>query len=199
MELTRRDAAAALAALGATGGVALAARRSGRGNDSDAAGGADGEEDGSGDGGGDGGGTERPLDDAAVRASMAAVATVLYPEAVDGVEAFVDEFLDGRLDGSPHADGVRATAGEVDEAARDWYGAPVAELSEGDRDRLLRELGADTADEDPDGTLAERVRYYVVNELLLALYASPTGGELVGLENPQGHPGGTESYRRGPR
>ncbi|WP_200532022.1 gluconate 2-dehydrogenase subunit 3 family protein [Halorubrum sp. LN27] len=195
MELTRRDAAAALAALGATGGVALAARRSGRGSDADAAGGADGEED----GGEDDEGTERPLDDAAVRASMAAVATVLYPQEVDGVGAFVDEFLDGRLDGSPHADGVRATVREVDEAARDWYGAPVAELSEGDRDRLLRELGADTADEDPDGTLAERVRYYVVNELLLALYASPTGGELVGLENPQGHPGGTESYRRGLR
>jgi hypothetical protein len=42
------------------------------------------------------------------------------------------------------------------------------------------------------------VRYYVVNELLLALYASPTGGELVGIENPQGHPGGTASYQQGP-
>jgi len=188
MELTRRDAAAALAAVGATGGVALAARRT---SDGPGAGGdaVDGDE-------GDG---DTLPDEAAVRASMTAVATVLYPSEVDGVEAFVDRFLDGRLDGSAHAEGVRTAVGELDAAASSWHGAPVTDLSESDRDRLLREVGADTAEEDPDGTLAERVRYYVVNELLLALYASPTGGELVGLENPQGHPGGTESYRRGPR
>jgi hypothetical protein len=130
---------------------------------------------------------------------MVAVATVVYPSEVDGVEAFVGRFLDGRLDGSTHADGVRVTVSDLDEVARSWYDTPVTELSESDRDRLLREVGADVTDEAPDGTLAERVRYYVVNELLLALYASPTGGELVGLENPQGHPGGTESYRRGPQ
>ncbi|WP_435074999.1 gluconate 2-dehydrogenase subunit 3 family protein [Halorubrum sp. HHNYT27] len=182
MELTRRDAVAALAAVGATGGVALAARQ-----------GADGRGDG-GDGPRDG-----ALPDAAVRASMVAVAAVVYPSEVDGIGAFVDRFLDGRLDGSPHADGLRATVTELDDVARAWHDAPVAELSESDRDRLLREVGADVTDEDSTGTLAERVRYYVVNELLLALYASPTGGELVGLENPQGHPGGTESYRRGPQ
>ncbi|KKF39052.1 hypothetical protein FK85_31585, partial [Halorubrum saccharovorum] len=172
-------------------------RRSGDGPDRadadrDDAGRADGE----GDDGGDG---DALPDDETVRAAMTAFATVLYPSEVEGVEAFVDRFLDGRLDGSAHATGVRTTVGELDDAARSWYGAPVAELSEDDRDRLLREVGADTADEDSDGTLAERVRYHVVNELLLALYASPTGGELVGLENPQGHPGGTESYRQGPR
>ncbi|MFO8115752.1 MAG: gluconate 2-dehydrogenase subunit 3 family protein [Halorubrum sp.] len=189
MELTRRDAAAALAAVGATGGLALATRRTGD----------DGGPDGSGGSTDEAGGGDDALPDEAVRASMAAVAAVLYPSEVDGVEAFVDGFLDGRLDGSPHADGVRAAVGQLDDAARSWYDAPVEELAEDDRDRLLREVGADTAEEDSDGTVAERVRYYVVNELLLALYASPTGGELVGLENPQGHPGGTESYRRGPR
>jgi len=186
MELTRRDAAAALAAVGATGGVALAARRAGDGPDDDRE-------------AADAGDEDDPLSDGLVRASMAAVATVLYPSAVDGVEPFVDRFLDGRLDGSAHAEGARDAIGELDDAARSWHGAPITELSEDDRDRLLREVGADTAEEDPDGTLAERVRYYVVNELLLALYASPTGGDLVGLGNPQGHPGGTESYRRGPR
>jgi len=184
MQLTRRDAAAALAAVGATGGVALAARR--RADAPNGVGDAA-------DGGGEGG-----EGDAAVRASMTAIATVLYPSEVDGVGPFVDRFLDGRLDGSTHAEGIRAAIGGIDDASRSWHGAPVADLPESDRDRLLREVGADTAEEDPDGTLAERVRYYVVNELLFALYASPTGGELVGLENPQGHPGGTESYRRGP-
>lgn len=192
MELTRRDAAAALAAVGATGGVALAAQRTSEGTgDGNAVGdGADDEES-------DDGDDELP-DEETVRASMAAAAAVVYPDAVDGVDAFVDGFLDGRLDGSARAEALRASVGELDEAARSWYDAPLAELSERDRDDLLREVGADTADEDSDGTLAERVRYHVVNELLLALYASPAGGELVGLENPQGHPGGTESYRRGP-
>jgi len=187
MELTRRDAAAALAAVGATGGIALATRHAGDGPNDDRRAGDTGD------------GDDQLPDEAAVTASMAGVATVLYPSEVDGVERFVDRFLDDRLDGSGHAEGVREAIGELDGAARSWHGAPITELSEGDRDRLLREVGADTAEEDPGGTFAERVRYYVVNELLLALYASPTGGELVGLENPQGHPGGTESYRRGPR
>ncbi|GAA0548938.1 gluconate 2-dehydrogenase subunit 3 family protein [Halorubrum ejinorense] len=188
MELTRRDAAAALAALGATGGVALGVRRA-----------ADERGDGSGvDGDGPPWGGGEPPGDEAVRTAMSAVAEAAYPEAVSGVDAFVGAFLDGRLDGSPHAEGIRAAVAEVESAARSWYDAPVADLPPADRDELLRELGADTAEENPDGTAAERVRYYVVNELLLALYASPTGGELVGIENPQGYAGGAESYQRGP-
>ena len=191
MELTRRDAAAALAAIGATGGVALGVgRTTGEGGSGDGAGGDGADPSWNGDG--------EPGDEA-VREAMTAVARVVYPEAVSGVDAFVDGLLGGRLDGSAHADGIRSAVAEVESAARSWYDAPVAELSPADRDGLLRELGADVAEEDPDGTAAERVRYYVVNELLLALYASPTGGELVGIENPQGYAGGAESYQRGPR
>ena len=190
MELTRRDAAAALAAIGATGGVALGVRRT--------------TEDGGPGDGAEGDGADPPssgeaLSDQAVREAMTGVARTLYPDAVSGVDAFVDGLLDGRLDGSAHAEGIRAAVAEVESAARSWYDAPVADLSPAERDDLLRELGADVAEERPDGTTAERVRYYVVNELLLALYSSPTGGELVGIENPQGYAGGAESYRRGPR
>jgi len=191
MELTRRDAAAALAAVGATGGVALGVRRA---TDDGAAGDDSGDGDADASWNGDG-----PPDDEAVREAMTAVAGVVYPEAVSGVDAFVGSFLDGRLDGSAHAEGIRTAVAEVESAARSWYDAPVADLSPAERDELLRELGADTAEEDPDGTTAEGVRYYVVNELLLALYSSPTGGELVGIENPQGYAGGAESYQRGPR
>ena len=191
MELTRRDAAAALAAVGATGGVALGVRRA---TDDGAAGDDAGDGDADASWNGDG-----PPDDEAVREAMTAVAGVVYPEAVSGVDAFVGSFLGGRLDGSAHAKGVRTAVAEVESAARSWYDAPVADLSPAERDELLRELGADTAEENPDGTTAERVRYYVVNELLLALYSSPTGGELVGIENPQGYAGGAESYQRGPR
>lgn len=185
MELTRRDAVAALAAVGAAGGVAFGARRasdrgSGPGSDGSA-------------------GEDAPVSDETVRRTLTAVAGVVYPSEVSGVGAFVDAFVDGRLDGSAHAAGLRAAVAELDRVARAWYDAPVVDLPAEDRDSLLREVGADTADEDPEGSTAERVRYYVVNELLLALYASPTGGELAGIENPRGHAGGTESYARGPQ
>lgn len=173
MRLTRRDAVAALAAIGATGGVALGVDRLG-------------------------GQRESSSDDEHVQAVMTAVAAVVYPDEVSGIDEFVDRFLEGRLDDSPHAAAIRDVIAELDRLARSWQGGPVEELSVEAIDQLLREVGADTADEDPTGTTAERVRYYVVNELLLALYTSPKGGELVGIENPQGHPGGIESYRRGP-
>jgi hypothetical protein len=178
MELTRRDAVAALAAVGGAGGVAWAVSR-------------DGEDPGPAD--------AEPLPgDEHVRETLVAVAAVVYPGEVSGVEAFVEAFVGSRLAEEPHASGLREAVATLDELGESWHGGPVRELSPETREQLLREVGADTAGEDPDGTDAERVRYYVVNELLLALYASPTGGELVGIENPQGHPGGTASYQQGP-
>jgi len=179
MELTRRDATAALATIGATGGIALGARRTQRDPD-------------------DPNQPKESVSDERAKATLIAVAEVVYPEAVSGLEAFVSEFLDGRLSTESHGTGIRNAVAELDERARSWYDGHVSELSAEKRDRLLREVGADSADEAPDGTTAEQVRYYVVNELLLALYASPKGGKLVGIENPQGHPGGAESYKRGP-
>lgn len=178
MQLTRRDAAAALAALGSGGAVALGARQWQRDSEDP---------------------EEADLaSDGAVRDAMVAVAEVVYPSEVEGIGEFVEGFLAGRLDREGHGDGLRRAVANLDELGRAWYDDPVAELPPADRDALLRETGADGVDEAPDGSTAERIRYYVVNDLLLALYASPTGGELVGIENPQGHPGGLESYQRGP-
>jgi len=175
MELTRRDAVAALATLGGAGGVAWAASR-----------------------GGDDREPENLPGDERVRETLVAVAAVVYPSEVSGVEAFVAEFVGSRLEREPHATGLREAVATLDRLAESWHGGRVRALPPDTREQLLREVGADTAEADPTGTDAERVRYYVVNELLLALYASPTGGELVGIENPQGHPGGTGSYQQGP-
>jgi hypothetical protein len=181
MELTRRDAVAALAAIGGAGGVAFGYGRLQSGGE-----GASGSEE-----------TELP-DDEHVTATMVAVAEVVYPSDLSGIESFVTAFLEQRLAEDAHGDGIREAVAELDEQGRHWHDGPVRDLSRDTREQLLRETGADTAEEDPDGSVAERVRYFVVNELLLALYASPTGGKLVGIENPQGHPGGTESYQQGP-
>ncbi|MDF9744446.1 gluconate 2-dehydrogenase subunit 3 family protein [Natrinema salsiterrestre] len=179
MELTRRDAVAALAALGAGGTLSGCVAPPGSTPEND-------------------GGSAADVDTERIRETMVAAAEVVYPSAVTGTASFVDAFLEGRLEDRSHAVALDATVAELNDLAESWYDDPFPTLAPDDRDRFLREVGADTAAENPDGSARERIRYYVVNDLLLALYTSPTGGELVGLENPQGHPGGLESYQRGP-
>jgi len=169
MDLSRRDALAALAATGAVGvaGATLV------GGDSD----------------------DAAVSDDTLAVLVAAGETV-YPSEATGVDAFVETYVIGRVDDADHREGVRDAAAALDATARDWRDAPFTELDRDARDQLLRDLGVHTADPAPDGTLSNRIRFFVVNELLYAFYASPTGGRLVGIENPTGHPGGTESYQR---
>ena len=173
MELTRRDAVSALTALGASVAVAGCSDAGSTAQQSEA--------------------------DAEIRESMVAAAEVVYPDEVTGIDTFVTTFLESRLAGDSHAAGVADAVAAVNDRAEAWYDDRFVDLPAADRDSLLRELGADSAEPHREGTTAEEVRYYVVNELLLALYSSPTGGELVGLENPQGHAGGIDSYQRGPQ
>ena len=172
MELTRRDAVAALAGLGVVGAGAGAAALDHR--------------------------RRGPAEGGVDTRVLVAAAEVLYPSEVTGVGEFVERFVAGRLRDDAHREGLAAAVATVDDAARDWYGAPYPELDGDTRDSVLRELGADVADPDPEGRPSERVRYYVVNDLLYALYTSPVGGRLAGIENPIGHPGGTTSYQQGP-
>ncbi|MFC6835826.1 gluconate 2-dehydrogenase subunit 3 family protein [Halomarina ordinaria] len=171
MKLTRRDALVALASLGvAGGGVAHLARE----------------------------GDRAAADEGGVEAlgTLVAAAEVLYPSDVEGIESFVESYSLGRVeDREAYREGLDDALSEVEAAARSWYDDSFAALDRETRDALLRELGADVADAVPDGSRAERVRYYVVDELLYAFYASPTGAELAGNENPVGHPGGTEAYQ----
>ncbi|CCQ33925.1 Twin arginine translocation signal domain containing protein [Halorhabdus tiamatea SARL4B] len=132
--------------------------------------------------------------------TLTAAAEVLYPDDVTEIETFVQRYATGRTADRPeHADGIADAVAYLDKYCRAWYDAKFTALSPDERDEALRRMGADDADPDPDGSDVERLRYYVINDLLLALYASPTGGELVGIENPPGHPGGLASYQRGPQ
>lgn len=175
MKLTRRDAAGALAALGAGGVAAVAVGRTDNAGQQ-----ADG------------------IDEAAVRATMVAAAEVVYPDSVSGIDEFVNAFLDSRLAGDRHAAAVDDAVADLNDRANSWYDDRFAALDADRRDAVLREMAVDTAEPRREGATRETVRYYVVNELLLGLYSSPTGGELVGIENPQGYAGGIDSYQRGP-
>lgn len=170
MDLSRRDALAALAASGAAG-VAGAAFLDGEDGVAATA-------------------DPTPPDDVS---TLVAVAETVYPSATEGITDFVETYVAGLPD--ERREEMVSAATDLDATARDWFDAPLTGLDRSTRDRLLRDLGVDAADPDPDGYLSERVRFHLVNELLYAFYASPTGGRLVGIENPVGYPGGTESYR----
>jgi hypothetical protein len=184
VELTRRDALAALSAAGATiGGSVLVGRlepprANARGPSDDA-------------------GSATPELSTDLLDLLDAVAAVVYPDGVAGRRAFVESYVLGRTADRPeYRDGLREAAAQLDAVARDWCGEPYATLNPDVRDRVLRDLGVETADPDPEGPITDRIRFYLVNDLLFAFYSSPTGGRLVGIENPIGHPGGIESYQR---
>jgi hypothetical protein len=180
MRLTRRDALAVLAGLGIVGGGAVAVDRFDppRADSAEASVGDD----------------ETPSTD--VLATMVAAGATVYPSQTEGVAEFVETYVLGRSRDESRRRTLSETVAELDDVSRDWYGAPFADLSRDERDSLLTQLGVDVADPVPDGTVSERVRFHVVNELLYAFYASSKGGRLVGVENPIGHPGGIESYQR---
>jgi hypothetical protein len=194
MQLTRRDALSALAAAGVTVGAG-AAVLSDSADDTDPEG-----DSATGEGGPD---TSGETADGALadheRETLVAVARVVYPSPVTGVETFVETYVDGRTSDRPgYVSGVGEAVRRLDALGEEWHGTQFVDLDPETREQLLRETGAETAEPAPDGSPAEQIRHYLVNELLFALYSSPTGGELVGIENPQGHPGGIASYRRGP-
>jgi len=176
MELSRRDALVALTSAGiAVGGVAtLAADRD---PPTVADGGPDAE---------------------AILSTLTAVAAVVYPSDVSNVETFVESYATERLRRRPaYREGTQATVSDLDDyVAVHTDSERYAELDTATAAAVLHRLGVDTATPERTGAISGRVRYYLVNDLLFALYASPTGGELVGIENPQGYPGGRTHSRR---
>lgn len=179
MELTRRDALAALAAagVGSVSGCGSLTELDESASDSDDA---------------------DPVSAHEVE-TMVAVAEVVYPADVTDIGSFVREYSVARArDDAEYGRGVAAAVGSLDDYVAEWHDGPYAELEANERRDVLGHMAVDAADPDPAGAPRERVRYYLVNELLYAFYASPTGSELVGLENPPGHPGGTTSYQKGP-
>jgi len=131
--------------------------------------------------------------------TLVALAGVLYPSEVENVAEFVGEWVRPRVRERPeHGRGMLEAVSTLNEYAENREGAQYVDLDPETREELLSYMAVDTAEPDPHGDDDERVRYYLVNDLLFGLYASPTGASLAGLENPPGYPGGTASYQRGP-
>lgn len=172
MELTRRDALGALSAAGIT---ALAGCES-------LTGGGPGEETAS--------ETEAGANGPSM-SGMMALAEVLYPSDAEVTEEFLGTFLYGRMvDEDAYRTEVEAGTETLDSLAEDAHGTPFAQLSADQRVGLIEDTDLRSGDSVADGTDVQRVNYHLIDELLFAFYASPTGGELVGNPNPRGWPGG---------
>ncbi|WP_336337986.1 gluconate 2-dehydrogenase subunit 3 family protein [Haloarcula brevis] len=132
-------------------------------------------------------------------ATLTALASAVYPSTVSVDSSFIERHVFGRVEPEPgHFERLVAAIEAVDDHARARFGDGVTELSAGRRRQVLQSMGVTTVHPTADGTTAEQVRFYVVNDLLYALFTAPVGGELLGIDNPPGHPGGREAYQRGP-
>lgn len=134
-----------------------------------------------------------------VREGLSAATDVVYPTVVTVDDEFLETYVLGRsVDEADYLAAVGGALRTLDRLSVDRFGAGFTDLSPTHREQVLLDAGVASVTPDPAGAAVERVRYYVVEELLYALYTSPTGGELVGNENPPGYPGGREAYQRGP-
>ncbi len=165
MELTRREALSALAAAGTVAGGMGAATYSGVANEE-----------------------SQPA------ATLLALAETVYPSEVAVEPSFVRTYLGSRTAADGDELDAGALAATLDDFAVRESGFAFADLDAASRESTLREVGVGSVPPNPDGTAVERL-HYLVNDLLFGLYATPTGGELVGNPNPKGYPGGIEQYQ----
>jgi len=121
-------------------------------------------------------------------ATLISIAEVVYPSAVEVTPSFVETYA--VRGGANETAGIQAATEDLDAAAREMTGRRFGALPPAQREGVLRELGIGSVHPRPNGTISARIRYYLVNGLLLALFTTPKGGRLFGIDNPTGHPGG---------
>lgn len=142
---------------------------------------------------------DKPITESEVT-GMVAAAKVLYPSEVENIEKFVTEYIRGQSNDNPEKiREMSKTITYLNKYSKSWYKKEFSDLDKKTRNRVFKQMDADSANPDPEGSDVERIRYYIINELLFALYTTPTGSRLVGLENPQGYPGGLKSYQLSPQ
>ena len=160
MELTRRDAVTALTAAGITA-TAGCSGLSGSSGDADPT------------------------------TVLVGLAEVLYPSEVEPTADFIETFMFGRISDEESyrkdlTDGIET----LNRLASEQQGGDFHTLSPGQRTAVIENTDLRTGPSEPDGSDVERVNYYLLDELLFAFYSSPTGGDLIGNQNPRGFPGG---------
>lgn len=132
-----------------------------------------------------------PLSDAGMN-GLLTVADIVHPAAPEDVEPVISAYVDRLNDGRIRR--LVMTLSELNSRSRRHFSASFGTLSRAQGERLLVTLGVNRVQPRPEGTLAERVRYHLVNSVLYALLTHPVGTELYGIGNPVGFPGGFASH-----
>ncbi|MXR20227.1 gluconate 2-dehydrogenase subunit 3 family protein [Halobacterium bonnevillei] len=123
-----------------------------------------------------------------------AVADVVYPSEVTVSPEFIETYYSS-MPAELRAEAVRAIR-DLNTASKRQFSTAFANVeSRKTRDDMLRALGVNRAQSNPDGTIPERVRYFLVNGLLYALFTTPKGAELFGIDNPKGYAGGFATFQ----
>lgn len=171
MKLTRRDAIIALGALGGGAAVVGSGRRDRR----------------------------KTIEEGEAIDNLYAAAEAIYPSEVEVERSFISTFVRGRYATREEDQEAQIEAvSSLVQRTRHLTGRSFTDLSIEEREDVIRAIGIHRSPPVPDGTTEERIRYYVLNDLLYVLFTTPTGGELVGCENPPGYPGGRNPYQRPP-
>lgn len=126
--------------------------------------------------------------------TLLGVAEVVYPSEIRGHREFVETYVSHLHVSRRRA--ITATIDDLDHAVSHRHGRSFGRFDTPQQEEILRSLGVHRVESDPDGTVPERVRAYLVNGLLYALFTTPTGAGLFGIDNPLGYPGGYESVLR---
>ena len=171
MELSRRDA---LTALTAAGIASTAGCSSLLGGDDDTS-----------------GDNNEQAGDASPMETLLSLAGVLYPSEVETNEEFIETYMMGRItDEEAYQEELESGVETLNQLAQDEQDAPFHALDHEGKVAVIDGTEIRTGGSVEDGSDVERLNYYLVDELLFAFYSSPTGGELVGNQNPRGYPGG---------
>ena len=121
-------------------------------------------------------------------AQLATVATTLYPSDIADPEPIVNSYITSLPDS--RIDAIATTIADLDTLATQHFGRSLDSLSTREVDALLRTIGAHRAQPVATGSVSERVRYHLINGLLISLFSQPAGSTLIDIGNPRGYPGG---------
>ena len=123
--------------------------------------------------------------------TMVIVAQIVFPTAITEPKPIVSAYVAALYPSRRR--GVTAAIDDLNRESRRRHGRNFAAVDVDRGERILRGIGVDRVHADPQGTSPERIRAYLVDGLLFALFTQPIGTELFNIENPLGYPGGVES------
>ena len=120
--------------------------------------------------------------------SLLTVAGIVHPAESEAFEPVLSSYLNQLSDSRTQS--ILETIAELNKISRRRLGRPFHILSRNEAEQLFTILGVNRVQAAPNGTLAERIRFHLVNSVIYALMTNPNGTREFEIQNPVGYPGG---------